>query len=306
MQNRTPLRYPGGKSMMTPFFVDLFRANGLSCVSYAEPYAGGAGAAINLLLGEYVEHILINDANPAIFSFWKYVTEDNQRFVDEILNCKVNLTEWEKMHNLIKSSSTPSFELGFAAFFLSRTNRSGILNAGPIGGNTQAKQDAANYKIDCRFNKKDMAKRVEDIGRKSSRITVTNKDAIQFLQELKSENLFVYLDPPYFKQGKSLYLDYYKPQDHIALAEFLRNTDQFNWILSYDCVDEIKEIYSDFDLYTFELNYTAQQVRTGKELLIHSRQLTMPSTMNIARKRTPISVVPLAKAHSNRIKNQKV
>lgn len=269
---------------MTPFFIDLFKANGLSGVSYAEPYAGGAGAAINLLLGEYVERILINDASVPVFSFWKYIKEENSRFVNAILDCNVTLTEWQKMHTIVKTTNVPSFDLAFATFFLSRTNRSGILNAGPIGGSTCELQEKATYKIDCRFNKEELARRVSDIGKKKKHIIVTNKDAIKFLKDLKGKNLFVYLDPPYYKKGQSLYLDYYKHSDHQILADYLKTTTKFKWLLSYDCVDEIKTMYTDFLLYTFNLNYTAQRIKVGQELLVHSKDLLMPTQMNIARK----------------------
>lgn len=285
MQCKTPLRYPGGKSLMTSFFIDLFKVNNLCGVSYAEPYAGGAGAAINLLLNGYVNRILINDASVPVYSFWKYIKDENSRFIDTILNCKVNLNTWKTMHDIVKYYKEPCFELAFAVFFLSRTNRSGILNGGPIGGASEQNQISAPYKIDCRFNKIDLAKRIENIGRKRSHIVVTNKDAIKFLKDLKKcDNLFVYLDPPYYKKGKSLYLDYYNHKDHEDLACYLKKTLKFKWVLSYDCVEEIKALYSDFPLYTFNLNYTVQKVKIGQELLTHSKNIVMPTTMNIARK----------------------
>ncbi|MCH3994301.1 MAG: DNA adenine methylase [Prevotella sp.] len=262
----------------------------MSDITYAEPYAGGAGAAINLLLGGYVSRILINDASVSIYSFWKYVKEENQRFIDAIQDCDVTLEEWKKMHSIVKCCKTPSFELAFATFFLSRTNRSGILNAGPIGGSSLEQQDKATYKIDCRFNKRNLAKRVEDIGRKKSHIVVTNKDAIKFLKDLKGKNHFVYLDPPYYEKGKSLYLDYYKRSNHQILAEYLKATTKFRWILSYDNVPEIRNMYSCFDLYTFALNYTAQRIKIGKELLTHSRNLIMPSSMSISRENSRIPI----------------
>ena len=290
MPNRTPLRYPGGKSLMTPFFIDLFKANDMSDISYAEPYAGGAGAAINLLLDGYVQRILINDASIPVFSFWKYIKKENSHFIDAILDCNVSLTDWKRMHNIVKTAKEPSFELAFATFFLSRTNRSGIINAGPIGGSSKQQQNKATYKIDCRFNKEDLARRVADIGKKKTHIVVSNKDAIKFLKDLKGKNLFVYLDPPYYKKGQSLYLDYYKHGDHQALANYLRKVEKFKWLLSYDYVDEIREMYSDFDLYTFDLNYTAQTAKLGKELLTHSKTLKLPTSLNIARKGHSINI----------------
>ena len=283
--NRTPLRYPGGKSIMTPFFIDLIRVNGLQGVSYAEPYAGGAGTAINLLLDGQVRRIYINDANIAIFSFWKYAINESERFIDKIEKTCVDLQNWQYYHNFIKNAEQPSFELGFAAFFLSRTNRSGILTAGPIGGTSQEKQEKATYKIDCRFNKQDLISRIQRISMYKENIVVSNDDAIDFLKSLPADNNnLVYLDPPYFKQGKSLYFNYYNADDHRVLFDYLCNIVNFRWVLSYDNVNEIRELYKCFDLYELQLNYTAQSVKKGSELLTHSRNLIMPEELFIRRK----------------------
>lgn len=289
--NRTPLRYPGGKSIMSPFFIDLIRVNGLQGVSYAEPYAGGAGTAINLLLDGQVRRIYINDANIAIFSFWKYAINESERFIDKIEKTCIDLQNWQYYHNFIKNAKQPSFELGFAAFFLSRTNRSGILTAGPIGGKSQEKQEKATYKIDCRFNKQDLISRIHRISMYKENIVVSNDDAIDFLKSLPADNNnLVYLDPPYFKQGKSLYLNYYSADDHRILSDYLYNTVNFRWVLSYDNVYEIRKFYKYFDLYEFQLNYTAQSVKKGSELLTHSKNLIMPEELFIRRKNNNIII----------------
>lgn len=288
--NTTPLRYPGGKSIMTPFFIDLLRVNDMRGVTYAEPYAGGAGTATNLLLNDNVDRILINDASICIYSFWKYIKEENERFIDSIINTPVNLEQWKHFHNLIRTAQDISFELGFATFFLSRTNRSGILTAGPIGGSSEEKQEKATYKIDCRFNKEDLIKRIARIGERSADIEVSNLDAIDFLQTLNIGNNLVYLDPPYFEQGKSLYLNYYGAEDHQVLANFLSEVQNFKWVLSYDNVEAIRTIYNKFDLYEFTISYTAQQVKRGSELLTHSPELILPEELSIRRKSSDIKL----------------
>lgn len=288
--NTTPLRYPGGKSIMTPFFIDLLRANEMCGVTYAEPYAGGAGTATNLLMNNYVDRILINDASICIYSFWKYIKEENERFIDTIINTPVNLERWKYFHNLIRTAQDISFELGFATFFLSRTNRSGILTAGPIGGSSEEKQEKATYKIDCRFNKEDLIKRIIKIGERRADIEVSNLDAIDFLDTLNIGNNLVYLDPPYYEQGQSLYLNYYGARDHQILADYLNEAKNFKWVLSYDNVEAIRKIYDKFDLYEFTISYTAQQVKRGSELLTHSHELILPEDLTIRRKSSNITL----------------
>ena len=283
MLTKTPLRYPGGKSLMTPLFVDMFEINHLEHVTYAEPYAGGAGTAINLLVDEKVDRILINDANIGVFSFWNSILHHTDAFIDRIQSVSLTLEEWRTQHELLCSATQPSFDLGFATFYLSRTNRSGILNAGPIGGSSEEMQSKAKYKLDCRFNKTDLIQKIVNIANRKKQIVVTHKDAIKFLKDLKGRNTFVYLDPPYYVNGKSLYLDYYRAEDHLQLANYLTSTNKIMWVLSYDNVSEIRDLYAEYDLYEFDLKYTANIKKYGSELLTYSKNLILPKKCEIRR-----------------------
>lgn len=280
--NSSPLRYPGGKSLMTNFFVDLFNRNGLQDVVYAEPYAGGAGAAINLLLNDYVNEIVINDANIGIYSFWNSIVNESDRFIQVIDDIPVNLEEWYRQRNILTEANTPSFELGVATFYMSRTNRSGVILGGAIGGSTEEKQHNAKYKIDCRFNKPELIHRLESIAANRNRIRVTNEDALFFLRQLE-DNIFVYLDPPYYVKGKSLYMNHYTREDHEELAHFLQDEANFNWVLSYDNVPEIREMYANSELFRFPLKYTVSKKQVGYELLTHSANLSFPEALEIRR-----------------------
>lgn len=278
----SPLRYPGGKALMTRFFIDLFRANDMQHITYVEPYAGGAGAALNLLMQNAVDNVIINDANIGIYSFWNFLLNDSARFLQVIKDIPVTIDEWRRQRRILMDSNAPSFELGVATFFLSRTNRSGVITGGAIGGASEEKQRTATYKIDCRFNKIYLINRLQDIIARREHIMVSNMDALDFLHEL-NDNVFVYLDPPYYEKGKCLYMNHYTVEDHRNLAEFLQNTAHFNWILSYDDVPQIRELYSSLELYRFPLKYTVETKRVGYELLTHSRSVVFPKKLQIKR-----------------------
>jgi len=283
--NLTPLRYPGGKSVMSSFIIDLINVNSLKNVIYAEPYAGGAGAALNLLINEEVEKIIINDISIGIYSFWRYLKENSSEFIDLVENTPVTLDEWKKQRLIFQKSDKPSIELAFATFYLSRTNRSGILNAGPMGGQDPVLQAKSKNKLDCRFNKEELLNRINKIIGYKKSIEVFNLDAISFLKKIKkNRNQLIYLDPPYYEQGKALYLNSYKHKDHVELSDYLRNESNLKWILSYDNHEKIREIYSDFELYEFSLLYTAQSVKNGCELFAHSNNLKLPKSLIIKRK----------------------
>lgn len=284
MYIRTPLRYPGGKSVMASFFADLFEINHLEHITYAEPYAGGAGTAINLLLADKVERIMINDANIGLYSFWDSILNHTEEFVDRIQEIPVSLEEWRKQHEILRSSKEPSLDLGFATFYMSRTNRSGILSAGPIGGSSEEKQAMAKYKIDCRFKKDNLICKILSIAERKHHVVISNKDAIQFLKDLKGDNKFVYLDPPYYVNGKSLYMDYYHSSDHRLLADYLKSTMKFDWVLSYDNVKPIRDLYKGYELYEFDLKYTANIKKSGAELLTFSKNIILPCEKRIKRR----------------------
>lgn len=278
----SPLRYPGGKALMTNFFVNLFRENGLQNIVYAEPYAGGAGAAINLLMQNVVDDIVINDANIGIFSFWNSLINDSKRFIQAINDIPVTIMEWHRQRTILKTSVEPSFELGVAVFFLSRTNRSGVITGGAIGGATEERQNAAKYKIDCRFNKMELLQRLRAISERKAHIRVSNMDALDFLRTIDNK-VFVYLDPPYYAKGKCLYMNHYTDDDHARLADFLQHEAEFRWVLSYDDVPQIRELYATQNLYRFPLKYTVEMKRTGYELLTHSLNLRFPQKLQIKR-----------------------
>lgn len=274
----SPLRYPGGKQILARVLAHLVRLNGATGGTYAEPYAGGAGAALALLYGEHVHRILINDADACVYAFWKAVLTETDQFVDLVRTKPLTVREWERQRAIYQNPGSHSqLRLGFATFYLNRCNRSGIIsNAGPIGGKNQA----GRWKIDARFTRDELERRIRKIAVYSERISVTNLDAIDFLQDhiaplAASEKPFVYLDPPYYAKASGLYLNYYEPGDHALLAGFLKKAT-FPWVLSYDNVPEIRALYASHRQVTFDLGYSARECRVGKEVLVLKRRFTFP------------------------------
>ncbi len=266
----SPLRYPGGKACLSDFISSLISKNEIENCRYFEPFAGGSGAALNLLFNEHVDSIVINDYDKAIYSFWYAVLNETQRFVDTIHKIDLSIKEWRNQKEIYHSNSMNLFDKGFATFYLNRTNRSGILTGGPIGGYGQT----GKWKIDARFNKNDLVQRISDIGLYKNRIKILNHDGISLLKDIKyDKNLFIYLDPPYVNKASMLYLNHYSIKDHQALADYLNKKIKLNWLLSYDNVETIRQLYSQRKQIEFNLNYHADRSKQGKELLIFSDNL---------------------------------
>ncbi|PKL92978.1 MAG: DNA methyltransferase [Candidatus Goldiibacteriota bacterium HGW-Goldbacteria-1] len=278
MRFLSPLRYPGGKGKIADYIKTIVSNNGCLDGTYIEPYAGGASVALSLLFSEYVKKIVINDFDNMIYSFWHSVLYDTERLCKLINDSKVNVETWKKMHKRIKRPSEYTLlNLGFTAFYLNRTNRSGIIKGGVIGGTDQK----GKWKIDARFNKKELISRIEKIARYKSRIEISNCDAITLIKKLKKSKdmkTILYLDPPYFVQGHSLYMNYYKPEDHKQIAEQIFGLGEQKWIVSYDDVKEIRRIYSNYKSIKYKLHYSSGEKKTGNEIMFFSDNIIKPKS----------------------------
>lgn len=271
----SPLRYPGGKKNFVPFFLNVFEKSNLNIKAYYEFYAGGAGAALQLLLNGHVNTIHLNDADYHIYSFWYSILNQTEEFLKKIADIDITIDEWKKQRAIYENYNKEGiFNIGFSTFFLNRTNRSGILvKAGPIGG----KMQNGNYKIDVRFNKKNLSTLIEKIATNREKIFIYNSDAIALMKkqkhQLKQKSSFLFLDPPYFEKGKDLYLNFYHLQNHIDLKLFLEKNKTGNWILSYDNCRAIFRLYRSFPKRLFQINYSLQDKKKAKEIVIFSDSL---------------------------------
>lgn len=287
----SPLRYPGGKSKISPFLVDLLLINNLENCNFHELYAGGAGAALDLLLSNVVKNITLNDLDPHIYSFWKSILDETDQLLKLIHDTSVNIENWKSQRQIYLNYKDHSpLEIGFSTFYLNRCNRSGILyKAGPIGGIDQS----GNYKIDARFNKLNLIRRIENIARQKSRITIKNEESIVLLEKIftkKDDNNFVFLDPPYYAQGENLYLNFYKDSDHEKLRNLLKKNERKNWFLTYDNCNEINILYNSFRRADLIMSYSLQKKRKSKEVMVFSSSLFLPQTVRFSKTRFPLKL----------------
>ena len=273
----SPLRYPGGKAPFAPFIAKVMESNGVLGGHYLEAYAGGAGVALDLLFHGHASHIHINDADPAVHAFWVSVTHHSHELLKLIASTPITIEEWFKWRSVLRDECQASLvEKGFATLFMNRTNRSGILKAGVIGGKNQD----GNYKLDARFKKEVVIARIEEIAKQSDHISVYCEDSFLLLSrcsELLPKQSFIYLDPPYYVKGKGLYRNYYQHDDHAAIAKILQSKEfKWPWVVSYDNAEEICAMYQLSRSLSYGLNYTAQRRYVGSEVMFFSQNLVVP------------------------------
>ncbi|GAB4514484.1 MAG: DNA adenine methylase [Allomuricauda sp.] len=281
----SPLRYPGGKGKLSHYVQLLIDYNLLTDGHYVEPYAGGASVALSLLFNEYVQQIHINDYDFRIYSFWDCVLNHTDKLCEQIEQTEITITNWEKQ-KIIQSNPEDysTLEIGFSTFFLNRTNRSGILKAGVIGGKNQN----GKWKINARFNKQDLIQRIRKISRYKNRISIYNLDAVELTQKLDKwlpEKTFFYFDPPYYNKGKDLYINFYEHADHEQISQIISKLKNRYWLVSYDNNVNIRNLYQSFLQRTYELNYHAANASIGTEIMIYSHNLIVPEIHNPTNKK---------------------
>lgn len=276
----SPLRYPGGKGKLEPFMELLIKQTGHFGGTYVEPFAGGAGIALELLEKEIVNEIVINDLDKGIYSFWRAILTETNRFIDDIRNEELTVNEWNRQRQVIDDCRRYSYELGFATFYMNRTNRSGIIKGGVIGGVEQA----GTWKMNARFNREGLIERIAKIAEKKSRVHLYNKDVSSFVLNYLpryQQNAFVYFDPPYFEKGKQLYLNFFSYNDHVRIERMIDNYVNCDWVITYDDVREIADIYQNHILRRIDLNYSAAVKRKASEIIVFRHPDMIPTDIQL-------------------------
>lgn len=260
---------------MAGLLADIRRLNGLGDRATAEPFAGGAGASLSLLYREETRTIRINDADPAIHDFWWAVINQSQSFLELLSTARVTVDEWHRQRVIYRDRGRVSrLRRGFAAFYLNRCNRSGIIvNGGPIGGIRQA----GKWRLDARFNKSDLYRRCARVAQYRDRIGVSCDDGLRFIQECCTSSSFLFIDPPYLEKGPTLYLNAVDAKYHEELAALLQSLSNDAWVLAYDDCSKVRRLYRGWArIHPFTLRYVARERRSGKEVLITPKWMRLP------------------------------
>lgn len=269
----SPLRYPGGKGRLAKYVGALLESQSPRPTRYVEPFTGGAGVGLRLLVDEYVDEIVINDLNPGIAAFWRAVFDQPQELLAKLRQCDATIDEWRRQRHIYLSQPKDDVALGFALFFLNRTNRSGILDARPIGGYDQS----GRWKIDARFDRHGLEVRLEALSRYASRVTVSELDGIDLIAEhLDEPESFIYADPPYLGKGDHLYLDTLGWEDHVRLAHLLGRGGR--WFLTYDADPRITDdLYAELRCAKFTMSHSAAVQHVGVEYAVFAPSLSVPT-----------------------------
>lgn len=272
---KNPLRYPGAKSKLYDYVKKLLEVENLNGCAFYEPFAGSSSLSLMLLENNLIKRAIINEKDPLLYNFWFSVFNNTQELIQLIRETDITVEKWKEISKYRDDSfiqdKTP-LQIGFAGLFLNRTNFSGILKSNPLGGLSQK----SKYTIDCRFNKESIIQSIKDLSQFKSRISIHNSDAIEFmstqLKYKRNRTFFVYIDPPYYKEGPGLYRCFYNHDDHANLARYIK-TKSYPWLVSYDDVPEIRKLYCKRTFVDLYLDYSVHTSKKGAEILISNLEL---------------------------------
>lgn len=286
----SPLRYPGGKGKLAPFMGLMIKKMNIQGGTYIEPFAGGAGVALMLLMEGHVDNIVINDYDKAIYSVWRAIVNEPENLVDRIMQTPVNIDEWKKQKEIYMVQNRKySLDLAFATFFLNRTNRSGILKGGPIGGFEQN----GNYGIDARYNADKLVERIRAIAEYKKHIKVYNKEIVSFIVNVLpdyGQNSLTYFDPPYFNKGPELYKNFFDKEDHAKIAQLILDRVPGNWIITYDDTPEIIELYGQQCIRRYDLNYSVANTGKSSEVIVFNDEYYCPTNQELLNQKININL----------------
>jgi DNA adenine methylase len=274
----TPLRYPGSKTWLVDYISKFLEYNNLEPEILAEPYAGSGAVAISLLNEGKIDRAFLNEKDPLIVAFWKSTLYHTEELIERIESTEINLSTWNSFRKYLTPEAPKNYstiDLGFAFFFFNRTNFSGIVTGGPLGGQRQQ----SKYSISCRFKRDYLVEKVRKIGNLRGKVKIYQGDGIRFLRKIQkrisNREVVYYIDPPYFKSGRDLYRKWFTEDDHIRLSEFLKLFEP-PWFLSYDDSEFIKSLYKKSKTQQIYADYQVWKYKRNVKELLFSNYVIPP------------------------------
>ena len=275
----TPLRYPGGKQRLAKDFKRLIALNDLEGCHYVEPFAGGGGLGLSLLISGHVSSVHLNDLDRSIYAFWHSLKYKQNELCDLVRSTRISMSEWDRQKAVQqRKHRTRLLDLGFSTLYLNRTNRSGIIRGGMIGGRDQDGQ----WSIKSRFDKNRIIDRIKALGQYVQDISISNKNALdsRSLNFGSSGPCLIYVDPPYFEKSSRLYMNNLGLRDHSKLAKKINGNQKDKIVVTYDTASEILDLYPSINRRFFNLAHTACDYRVGREVMFFSDNLRIPKRIS--------------------------
>jgi DNA adenine methylase len=243
---QSAFRYPGGKSRWAEILHwPLLKATERNLSVYVEPFVGGGSTLLAAAqMRPDINEFVVNDTDRGIYAFWCCIA--NPTMAEALASRYETTTPTVALHDdLQELRVSPQFtemavlDAAFIALFLNRTSFDGIVTSGPMGG----KQQTAGGNIEARYCTAKVARSIRGAAALlNGRLRVHDLDCCDLISWYDNCDTALYLDPPYVQKGAQLYPHAFGRDDHVRLAETLRQI-KAEWLLSYDNCDEVRDLY---------------------------------------------------------------
>lgn len=243
---RSPLRYPGGKQRAIGQIAKLFPKN---AIEYREPMVGGGSVYFHARTNSFAKKYWINDKFTELVSFWKSVQNEKTclQLLAELEELRSSFNSAEEIKDYFlsarKEESHDQYRQAFLFFFFNRVTFSGTTRAGGFSAAASTRRFTASS-----------IERLAPMPQALEGTQITNLGFEEVISE-PGEDVFIFLDPPYFTatrlygHGGSLH-----QFDHELLADCLKNS-KHRFLITYDDCPEIRELYSWANIQSWSLQY---------------------------------------------------
>jgi len=272
---KSPLRYPGGKSRS----VDLISTIIPEFDEFREPFLGGGSIFIYAKQRFPNKKFWINDLYFELYKFWEMTQKDVDAVIDKIYEWRNQFPVGKELHKFLNENLTTfnDLERGAAFFIYNRITFSGTSLSGGYSEGA----------FTGRFTESSI-QRLNQFAKVINGSTITNLDYEELIKK-DGENVFIFLDPPYYSATKSALYgkngNMHKSFDHIKFADNMKKC-KHKWLITYDDSEYIRELFSFANIIPWELMYGMRNVtvgadQKGKELFISNYLEVLPEQQQL-------------------------
>lgn len=235
---RSPFRYPGGKTWFVPIFRKWMATLESKPRTLVEPFSGGGIISLTALFENLVQKTVMAELDEEIAAVWESIVNgDGEWLANRILTFELTMTSVLKE---IQKTPKTKRQKAFQTILKNRTYHGGIL----AEGSGLLKYGENGKGIHSRWYPNTIAKRLRNINLIATKIKFLCDDGLKVLKKFTStKNAVFFIDPPYTagrkKAGRRLYK--HCDLDHEKLFQICERL-KGDFLMTYENAEEVKEM----------------------------------------------------------------
>lgn len=228
---RSPFRYPGGKTWLVPYIRDWLRSKRTRPSRLIEPFAGGGIISLTTAFEGLARHVIFAELDKSVASVWRVVLNGQAEWLaKQILNFDLTL---QNVKVVLKQEAPDLREKAFQTILRNRVQRGGIL----ADGAGLIKTGENGRGLNSRWYPETLARRIREINQQKDKMTFVEGNGFDLIEEHKADaEAAFYIDPPYTIAARRLYKVW--QTDHTKLFAAMAGC-RGDFLMSYDNTAEI-------------------------------------------------------------------